>query len=81
MNDYKSKLTGLSERLKSADSTKKLQEVKPVQTPLVKEEEEQLMCWVPKSLMKKLRIKVVEEDSSQKAVIIKLLKGYLEADY
>lgn len=77
MNEYKNKLSGLSERLKSGATTSKLQEVKPLDIPEPKEEEAQVMCWIPKSLKRELKSYANNNDHSLTHVVILAIKNYL----
>lgn len=77
MNEYKNKLTGLSERLKTGTATSKLQEVKPLEVPEPKEEEAQIMCWIPKSLKRELKSYANNNDQSLTGVVILAIKNYL----
>jgi hypothetical protein len=78
MNEYQDKLSGLSAKLKAINTPRQLQEVKPLPASKEKEPEEQFMCWLPSSLLQKLRFHCVGNRKSQKAVVMQLLKDYLE---
>ena len=78
MNEYQTRMKGLSQRLKDTPSgTKKMQEVKPLEEPEAKEPERQLMCWIPQSLKRELKNYANNNDQSVTAVVILAIKNYL----
>lgn len=79
MNEYKDALGKFSERIKSAETKKPLQQVNPVQKKTRNTDEEvQLMIWISKTLMKQVKLRVLEENSTIKDITTSALKEYLE---
>lgn len=78
MSEYKDKLSGFAERLKTNQITPPMQEVKPIKTNLTNEPEIQLNIWIPKSLMKKIKQKSLDEDISIKDLVTASIKSYLQ---
>jgi len=50
---------------------------KPVQMTANPKEEQQLNVWIPKDLMKRLKVKGVETDQSLKEMVIEALEQFL----
>lgn len=75
--DYTSKLQGFADRVKSEPVQLPMQKVTPVQTVASPKEEQQLNVWIPKDLMKRLKVKGVETDQSLKEMVIDALNQYL----
>lgn len=67
MNDYKDKLSGFANRLKTSTTQTPIQEVKPVSTlkPQIKDDV-QLNIWISRSLMKQIKSRCLEKDLSIK---------------
>ncbi len=79
MKDYESKLGALADRLKTEVPSTPIQKVEPVKESFaVKEEEAQLNTWIPKSLLKRMKVHGLEHDSSLKEINIKALVFYLD---
>ena len=49
----------------------------PQDTTKIEKSERQLNVWIPKSLMKKLKVKGIEEDKSLKELVINALDQFL----
>jgi NRPS condensation-like uncharacterized protein len=80
MNEYKSELSNLTQRLKQANEQKQLHEIKPVVEKSVKTKNEvQLMIWIDADLMKKLRICTIEKGMTIKDMVGKAISNYLES--
>jgi predicted HicB family RNase H-like nuclease len=75
MNKYSEKLGGLANRLKEETPKTPIQEVKPI--PTAKKEESQLNVWIPKDLLKQVKVHGAETDLSLKEITIKALEQYL----
>lgn len=79
MSDYKDKLGGLANKLKTEKPKTPIQEVTPVKDIVEqKESVAQLNVWIPKELLKKMKRVGVEKDLSLKEITIKALNVYLE---
>ena len=61
--NYADKLQGFADRVKTEPVNLPLQKVMPVQTA-AETKEQQLNVWIPKDLMKRLKVKGVETDQS-----------------
>lgn len=79
MQDYKSKLGNLADKLKQEQPKTPIQEVHPVKvaTP-VKVTEVQLNTWIPKALLKKAKAYGLEHELSLKEINIQALELFLE---
>ncbi|MGI4806463.1 MAG: hypothetical protein ACRYFL_16965 [Janthinobacterium lividum] len=78
MTDYKNKLGGLADRLKKEEPKMPIQEVSPVKNKVIeKEPEGQLNVWIPKTLLKKMKTYGVNQEKSQKDIVILALKKFL----
>lgn len=77
--NYKNKLSGFAERLKTEPAIVSIQEVNPVKNnpPMDKIEEIQLNVWIPKTLMKQLKAKGLDIDKSMKEMVNEALSNYL----
>lgn len=81
--DYKNRLSGLADKMKTETPDVPTQMVVPIKNTIIKPKEEkveevQLNTWIPKSLMKKLKIKGLEMDLNQKDLVIKALTNFVE---
>ena len=80
MTKYQDKLGRFAERLKSDSTEAPLQEVKPIVqkvTPKT-ETEVQLNVWIPKSLMKKVKQKSIDNDKTLKDLVTEAVILYLD---
>jgi hypothetical protein len=77
--NYKNKLSGFAERLKTEPAVVSIQEVNPVKNsvPAEKIEEIQLNVWIPKTLMKQMKAKGLYIDKSMKDMVTEALSDYL----
>ena len=77
--NYKNKLSGFAERLKTEPAVVSIQEVNPVKNsaPAEKIEEIQLNVWIPKTLMKQMKAKGLDIDKSMKDMVAEALSDYL----
>ncbi|MEJ7693494.1 hypothetical protein [Daejeonella sp.] len=78
MQDYKSKLGNLADKLKKDQPKTPIQEVHPVRvaTP-VKVSEVQLNTWIPKTLLKQIKAYGLNHELSLKEINIKALELFL----
>jgi hypothetical protein len=75
MTNYKDKLGGLADKLKTAPVQPPLQKVQPVKAPAPdKATEVQFNNWIPKTLLKKLKTFCIEHEQSVKAFNIEALE-------
>jgi len=80
MEEYKSKLGNLANKLKTDAPNMPIQEVHPVKLPDVeKEEEAQLNTWIPKGLLKRMKSYGIDQDLSLKDINILAIKFFLDA--
>lgn len=77
MSEYKEKLNGFAERLKTNQITAPIQEVKPIKNKLPNEPEIQLNIWIPKSLMKKIKQKSLDDDISIKDLVTNSISSFI----
>ena len=78
MENYKSKLGNLADKLKQERPKTPIQEVQPVKAELsAKVPEVQFNNWIPKSLLKRVKAHGVEYDLSLKDINIQALELYL----
>jgi predicted HicB family RNase H-like nuclease len=75
--DYTSKLQGFADRVKSEPVHLPVQKVTPLRPETEPKDEQQLNVWIPKDLMKRLKVKGIETDKSLKEMVIEALKEYL----
>lgn len=79
MADYKEKLGGLANRLKTEQPKTPIQEVTPIKAVAEnKPDTAQLNVWIPKALLKKMKILGLEQELSLKEITIKALEAYLK---
>ena len=80
--EYDQKRTNFADRLKNAPTAVQMQEVNPVanRNEPPPEEQVQLNAWIPKSLMKKLKAKALDEEKSIKTCLSEALENYLNID-
>lgn len=74
---YANKLQGFADRVKTEPVQLPLQKVTPVQPIETKEEQQQLNVWIPKDLMKRLKVKGAETDQSLKEMVIEALNRFV----
>lgn len=75
---FADKLQGFADRVKTEPVQLPVQKVMPVQSPAASpKEEQQLNVWVPKDLMKRLKVKGVETDKSLKEMVTEALEQFL----
>jgi hypothetical protein len=80
MEEYKSKLGNLANKLKTDAPKMPIQEVHPVKLPDVeKEEEAQLNTWIPKGLLKRMKSYGIDQDLSLKDINILAIRFFLDA--
>ncbi|EHQ24318.1 hypothetical protein [Mucilaginibacter paludis] len=81
MEDYKNKLGNLADKLKKETTPQTpIQQVQPVKTEPVKEEEMQFNNWIPKILLKQVKAYGVEHEMTLKEINIRALKEFLTSD-
>lgn len=75
----KDKLAGMANKLKSDKPKTPIQEVNPVKSKEVsKENTAQLNVWIPKGLVKRMKVYALEQELSLKDITIKALESYLK---
>lgn len=74
---FADKLQGFADRVKTEPVQVPLQKVTPIESPTNHREEQQLNVWIPKELMKKLKVKGIETDCSLKEMVVKALNNFL----
>lgn len=83
--DYANKLKGFADRVKTEPVQLPVQRVTPVEAAepstarpsAARSEEQQLNVWIPKDLMKRLKVKGAETDQSLKDMVIEALNQFL----
>ena len=75
--DYTDKLQGFADRVKTEPVQLPVQKVTPVQATNGTKDEQQLNVWIPKYLMKRLKVKGAETDQSLKEMVINALNSFL----
>ncbi|GAB3743351.1 hypothetical protein [Spirosoma lituiforme] len=76
-SDYNSRLQGFADRVKTEPVHLPVQKVIPMNTAAETKEEQQLNVWIPKDLMKRLKVKGAENNESLKEMVIKALEHFL----
>lgn len=74
---FSDKLQGFADRVKTEPVQLPVQIVTPIQVTTSPKEEQQLNVWIPKSLLKRLKVKGVETDQSLKEMVIEALEQFL----
>jgi len=74
---FADKLQGFADRVKTEPVQLPVQKVMPVQETASPKEEQQLNVWLPKDLMKRLKVKGAETDQSLKGMVIEALSQYV----
>ena len=74
---YTNKLQGFADRIKTEPVQLPVQKVMPIQATTDMKEEQQLNVWIPKNLMKRLKVKGAETDQSLKEMVIEALGRFL----
>ena len=77
MEEYKKKLGGLADKLKSELPRTPIQEVQPVKAVAVKVAEVQFNNRIPKALLKRVKAYGLEHELSLQDINIKALELYL----
>lgn len=75
--EYEDKLKGFADRIKAEPAQLPVQKVTPLQSAPRAVEEQQLNVWIPKELMKRLKVKGVETDESLKEMVTEALNRFL----
>jgi hypothetical protein len=76
--DYKGKLSGFADRLKSEPTQVPMQEVKLAKGPYKKDTDlYHLNVWIPQDLAKRLKLRGVEDGTSLTEITITALEKYL----
>jgi hypothetical protein len=79
MTDYKDKLGGLANKLKTSPPQPPMQKVQPVKAPAPdKATEVQFNNWIPKTLLKRLKTYCIEYEQSVKEFNIEALELLLK---
>lgn len=78
-DNYKKRMGGLADKLKSDQPKLPIQEVKPVAVKEeVKAETAQLNVWIPKNLVKRMKSHGIEKELSLKDITTKAIEAYLQ---
>jgi predicted metal-dependent phosphotriesterase family hydrolase len=76
-SEFEDKLQGFANRVKTEPVQLPIQKVTPIQLTTSPKEEQQLNVWIPKDLMKRLKVKGAETDKSLKEMVIEALERFL----
>lgn len=71
------RLQGFADRVKTEPVQLPVQKVTPIVLAASPKEEQQLNVWVPKDLMKRLKVKGVETDQSLKEMVIEAISQFV----
>ena len=74
---FADKLQGFADRVKTEPVQLPVQKVTLVQEVASPKEEQQLNVWIPKDLMKRLKVKGAETDQSLKEMVTDALSQYV----
>ena len=74
---FADKLQGFADRVKTEPVQLPVQKVMLVQETASPKEEQQLNVWIPKDLMKRLKVKGAETDQSLKEMVTEALSQYV----
>ena len=74
---FADKLQGFADRVKTEPVQLPVQKVTPVEPAASPKEEQQLNVWIPKDLMKRLKVKGAEADKSLKEMVTEALNHYV----
>lgn len=74
---FSDKLQSFADRVKTEPVQLPVQKLTPVEPATSPKEEQQLNVWIPKDLMKRLKVKGAEADMSLKEMVIEALAHYL----
>jgi len=74
---FADKLQGFADRVKTEPVQLPIQKVMPVEPSVTSpREEQQLNVWIPRDLMKRLKVKGAETDMSLKEMVTEALKKF-----
>ena len=76
-NAFADKLQGFADRVKTEPVQLPVQTVTLIQEVASPKEEQQLNVWIPKNLMKRLKVKGIETDQSLKEMVTEALNQYV----
>jgi hypothetical protein len=74
---FADRLEGFANRVKTEPVQLPVQTITPIQAVASPKEEQQLNVWIPKDLMKRLKVKGAETDQSLKEMVIEALSQYI----
>lgn len=74
---FEDKLQGFADRIKTDPVQLPVQKVTPVEQASSPKEEQQLNVWIPKELMKRLKVKGAETDKNLKEMVIEAIERFL----
>jgi hypothetical protein len=74
---FADKLQGFADRVKTEPVQVIVQKVMPVPPANSGKDEQQLNVWIPKDLMKRLKVKGAETDQSLKEMVAEALSQYV----
>jgi hypothetical protein len=75
MENYDDKLNSIGNRVKAANTSTKIQEVRQLEAKQI--EEVQLNVWIRKDLLHSLKLKAVHENKSIKQMVQQAVENYL----
>lgn len=76
-NAFADKLQGFADRLKTEPAQVPVQKVMPVELSTSSREDQQLNVWIPKDLMRRLKVKGAETDKSLKEMVTEALEQFI----
>ena len=74
---FADKLQGFADRVKTEPVQLPVQKVTPIEPAASPKEEQQLNVWIPKDLMKRLKVRGAEADKSLKEMVTEALQQFL----
>ena len=74
---FADKLQSFADRVKTEPVQLPVQKVTPVEPAASPKEEQQLNVWIPKDLVKRLKVKGAETDQSLKEMVTEALSQYI----
>ena len=80
MEGYQNKLGNLAHKLKQERPKTPIQEVQPVKLQAAKDAEVQFNNWIPKDLLKRLKIFSIEHEQTLKDINIQALELFLKTN-
>lgn len=75
--EYEDKLKGFADRIKAEPAQMPVQKIMPLRPASKVGEEQQLNVWIPKELMKRLKVKGAETGETLKEMVTGALNQFL----